>query len=54
MELRQLKHFVAVAETGTISAASRRMNLAQPAISSSIKKLETELNMPLLHRRNAE
>ena len=51
MELRQLKHFVAVAETGTISAASRRMNLAQPAISSSIKKLETELNMPLLHRR---
>jgi DNA-binding transcriptional LysR family regulator len=51
MEFRQLKHFVAVAETGTISAASRQLNLAQPAISSSIKKLETELNMPLLHRR---
>ncbi|PWI33984.1 LysR family transcriptional regulator [Vibrio albus] len=51
MEFRQLKHFVAVAETGTISAASRRLNLAQPAISSSIKKLEMELNMPLLHRR---
>ncbi|PJC87745.1 LysR family transcriptional regulator [Vibrio sp. HA2012] len=51
MEFRQLKHFIAVAESGTISAASRQLNLAQPAISSSIKKLEAELNMPLLHRR---
>lgn len=52
MELRQLRHFVAVSEEGSISAASRRMNLAQPAISASIKKLEMELEMPLLHRRD--
>ncbi len=51
MEFRQLKHFIAAVEAGTMSAASRRLNLAQPAISSSIKKLESELNMPLLHRR---
>lgn len=52
MEFRQLRHFVAVSEEGSISAAARRMNLAQPAISASIKKLETELQMPLLHRRD--
>lgn len=51
MELRQLKHFVAVAENGSISAAARHLFLAQPAISASIKKLEGELKMPLLHRR---
>ena len=51
MEFRQLKHFVAVVETGSISAAARQLFLAQPAISASIKKLEGELNLPLLHRR---
>lgn len=51
MEFRQLLHFVAIVETGSISAAARRLYLAQPAISASIKKLENELNMPLLHRR---
>lgn len=52
MEIRQLQHFVAVAETGTISAAARKLHLAQPAISASIKKLESELNVMLLHRRD--
>lgn len=51
MEFRQLQHFVAIVETGSISAAARHLFLAQPAISASIKKLESELNMPLLHRR---
>ncbi|MBF9000631.1 LysR family transcriptional regulator [Vibrio nitrifigilis] len=52
MELRQLRHFVTVVEHGSISAAARELNLAQPAISSSIKKLEQELNMPLFNRRD--
>ncbi|CAH0529830.1 LysR family transcriptional regulator [Vibrio hippocampi] len=51
MELRQLKYFVAVAEQGSISAASRQLNLAQPAISSSIKKLEADLNSVLFYRK---
>jgi len=51
MEFRQIKHFVTVVETGSISAAARQLYLAQPAISASIKKLENELKMPLLHRR---
>ncbi|MGY0614895.1 LysR family transcriptional regulator [Vibrio sp. FJH11] len=52
MELRQLKHFVEAAEHGSISAAARLLNLAQPAISSSIKKLEQELKAPLFNRRD--
>lgn len=51
MEFRQLLHFVEVCEQGTISAAARSLNLAQPAISASIKKLEMEVNIALLHRR---
>ncbi|MGX9417592.1 LysR family transcriptional regulator [Vibrio sp. RC27] len=51
MELRQLKHFIAVVETGSISAAARQLNLAQPAVSTSIKKLEAELKVDLFHRR---
>ncbi len=51
MELRQLKHFIQVVETGSISAAARELNLAQPAISTSIKKLEQELKIALFHRR---
>ena len=51
MEFRQLQHFVAIVETGSISAAARRLYLAQPAISASIKKLENDLNAPLFHRR---
>ncbi|MFM2479803.1 LysR family transcriptional regulator [Celerinatantimonas sp. YJH-8] len=52
MELRQLRHFVSVVEQGSISGAARTLNLAQPAISSSIKKLEYDLKMPLFNRRD--
>ena len=52
MELRQLRHFVTVVEQGSISAAARTLNLAQPAISSSVKKLEEELKLPLFNRRD--
>ncbi|WP_354625285.1 LysR family transcriptional regulator [Psychromonas sp. MME2] len=51
MEFRQLHHFITVVETGSISAAARHLNMAQPAISSSIKKLESDINVPLFHRR---
>lgn len=51
MEFRQLKYFVTVAEEGTISGASRKLNLAQPAISSAIKKLEGELETTLFYRQ---
>ncbi|RYD19214.1 MAG: LysR family transcriptional regulator [Verrucomicrobiaceae bacterium] len=50
MELRQLKHFVAVGETGSITAAAKKLRLTQPALSRQIKALEEELDTALLER----
>ena len=51
MELRQLRHFVAVAEDGNISRAAKRVFLTQPALSRQIKVLEDEIGQCLLERQ---
>ncbi len=51
MELRQLRHFVAVAEDGNISRAAKRVFLTQPALSRQIKALEEEIGQCLLERQ---
>jgi LysR family transcriptional regulator, benzoate and cis,cis-muconate-responsive activator of ben and cat genes len=51
MELRQLRYFVAVAETGNISSAAKKIFLTQPALSRQIKALENEIGQCLLERR---
>ncbi len=51
MELRQLRYFVAVAETGNISRAAQKMFLTQPALSRQIKALEDEIGQCLLERQ---
>ncbi|QCI67180.1 LysR family transcriptional regulator [Phreatobacter stygius] len=50
MDLKQLKTFIRVAETGSLSKASDRLRLAQPALSRQIKLLEAEIGMPLFIR----
>lgn len=50
MELRQLKYFIGIAETGSFSDASRRFYLSQSAISQQIKLLEEELGTQLFER----
>lgn len=50
MELRQLKHFLAVGESGSITAAAKKLRLTQPALSRQIKSLEEELDTSLLER----
>ncbi len=48
MELRHLRYFTAVAEHLNFSEASRRIHVAQPAISQTILDLEEELGVRLL------
>ena len=50
MELRHLRYFTAVAEHLNFSEASRRIHIAQPAISQTILDLEEELGVHLLVR----
>ena len=50
MEIRQLKQAVAVADTGSILAASEQLFISRPAISKSISKLERELGASLFCR----
>lgn len=51
MELRQLRHFVAVAEEANISRAAKKVFLTQPALSRQIKALEDEIGQCLLERQ---
>ncbi len=50
MELRHLRTFRAVAETGSFTQAGRRVNLSQAAVSLHIKALEEDLGTPLFAR----
>ena len=50
MDLRQLKYFVQIVESGSLAKASRQLFIAQPALSQHIAKLEAEVGKPLLIR----
>lgn len=49
-DLRQLRHFVALAEHGHFARAAAAVNLSQPALSRSIQALESSLGCRLLDR----
>lgn len=49
-DLRLLRAFVQVAESGGISAAARVLGIAQPTLSRRIQTLERALNAPLIQR----
>jgi DNA-binding transcriptional LysR family regulator len=50
MNLFDLEAFVSVVESGSVVAASERLHLSQSAITRRIQNVESQLNIPLLHR----
>lgn len=50
MTIEQIRQFIAVVEMGSISKAAKSLFVSQPNLTTSIKKLEKELNVPLFER----
>ena len=50
MDIRQIKAFVAIAETGTFTAGAARVHVTQAAISMQIRQLENETGAKLFIR----
>ena len=50
MEIRQLRAFVAIAESGTFTAGAIRVHVTQAAISMQIRQLETEIGAKVFVR----
>lgn len=52
MNTRQLQHFLAVMDLGSLSAAAEAVHLSQPALSRSLRALEDILRVPLFDRQD--
>jgi len=49
-QIWRLKHFLAVAEVGSVQGAAKLLNVSQPALTKSIRLLETHLGVTLFER----
>jgi LysR family transcriptional regulator, cyn operon transcriptional activator len=51
MELRDLEYYLACVELGSVTAAARRVHVAQPTLSHALARLERELGECLIERK---
>ena len=52
MTLQQLRYLIAIAETGSMSAAAKRMYASQSNLSIAVKELESEFGIEIFTRTN--
>lgn len=51
INLHHLKYFLIIAEEGSLSAASKKLLIGQPALSAQLKQFETNLGLKLFFRQ---
>lgn len=51
MTFTQLEYFIAIAESENMTKAATNLNVAQPALSRTMQRLENELNITLFERK---
>ncbi|MCP3774657.1 LysR family transcriptional regulator [Paenibacillus sp. MZ04-78.2] len=54
MDIRQLRYFIAIAEERQITAAAKRLHMAQPPLSQQLQLMERELGVTLLERQGRQ
>jgi LysR family nitrogen assimilation transcriptional regulator len=52
MDIQQLRYFMEIARQGSLTKASEKLGIAQPSLGYQIKRLEAELQLPLLVRNS--
>ena len=52
MALQQLKYVVTVAETGTITEATKQLFISQPSLTNAVHELEKEMDVVIFNRTN--
>ena len=50
MNLKTLRYFIAVADSGSLTAAAAAIPIAQPALTRQMRDLESEMGVQLLQR----